>query len=297
VTEIPCPVCADRTRDGLLCSTCTARLRATLRNLPGLMRELQVTLTRQDQALKGGGRGNGETPLPFNVNASEVAHTVTNTVGTWIRTIDVRAVIRPRTVRRCHCRAPLAPCDMTVALPVTMTDWCVWLLEHMPAIRRHRDVEQMYDELTYAAKIVWRAIDRPADREFVQQCAICGHGVYAAPGADVAPCQRCRAVAERDDDGKVIGFVPEYDVAAAHLTRVATLRAALLVPADLRTAVEAISGIPVSIKLVRSWVNRGRLLAKTSVDGQPLYSVEDALALAARVPTPARRRVIRRVNA
>lgn len=278
MTDIPCPVCADPTRDGLMCAADTARLRATLRNLPGLMRELRLTLTRQNQGAQSGGHG-GETPLPFNVDASEVAHTVTNTVGTWIRDLNERA--DPGR---------------------TMTDWCAWLLEHMPAIRRHQAVEQLYDELTYAAKIVWRAIDRPADREFVQQCAICGHGVYAAPGTDVAPCQRCRSVAERDDDGKVIGFVPEYDVAAAHLTRVATLRAALLVPADLRTAVEAISGIPVSIKLVRSWVNRGRLRPKGEADGVALYSVEDGLSLAAQVPAkpaaePAPRRRVRRVSA
>ncbi len=273
-TQFPCPVCLQPTNDGLLCRSDTSALRSALGSLPWLMRELQVTLTRQNQATKGGGRGNGETPLPFNVNASEVAFTVTNTVGTWIRDIDARA----------------DPGQ-------TMTAWCAWLIERVPTIRGHVAVEQIYDELTYAVKIVRQAIDRPPDREYVQSCAICGHGVYAAPGAEIASCAECRRVAERDSDGKVIGFVPEYDVHAAHLMRVATLRSALLTVADLRTAVESIRGEPLSIKLVRSWVNRRRLLAKGSADGQPLYSVEDALALAARVPTPAPRRVIRRVNA
>lgn len=277
VTAVPCPVCLADTRDGLLCATCTATLRAALRSLPDLMRELRVTLTRQNQGARSGGRGNGDTPLPFNVNASEVFYSVTHTVGTWIRDIDGNA--DPGR---------------------TMSEWCTWLLTHMPAIRRHIQVVQLYDELTYSIKIVRQAIDRTPDREYVQPCAICGHGVYATPGADTAACGECRRVAERDTDGNITGYVPEYDVQAAHVTRVAALRCALLTTTELCTAVEAIRGEPLSIKTIRSWINRGRLVSKgfsNGPDATALYAVEDALALAAQIPTPARRRAVRRVSA
>lgn len=285
MTTISCPICHDPTNDGLPCRVCVASLRAALRDLPWLLRELRVTLTRQNQAMHGGGRGGDDNPLPYNINAAEVMATVISTVGTWIGRLDEYADPGP-----------------------TMKHWCGWLLLNMPLIRRHAAAEQAFADLTGAAKTARQAIDRPADREYVQPCVVCGKAVYAAPGATTAPCHECKRVAtDRDDDGNVtaVGWFPEYDVAAAHLTRLTRLRAAVLAEQDVRTAVEAIRAQPLSRKTLRSWINRGRLIPRAcGLDGSPLYHVDEALTLAAAIPQrhiepepPTRRRVVRRVSA
>ena len=275
--SMACPSCAGRSDDNLICVPCTAPLRRALSELPELMRELRCNLTRQNQAGSGNGGRGRETPLPYDVNSSEVHYTVTNTVAAWIRTLDAG--------------------DLNDISEDTMTAWCRWLLKRIPRIRGHQDAAQLIDEIMYAHRIIRPAIDRPPDREYVCPCVICGHGVYAAPGAVWVACQRCAEVAERDEDGAVIGYVPEYTVADAHLNRLAVLRDQMLCEQDVLTAVEVLRKETVPAKTMRSWINRGRLPARacsTNVVRDPtgaifeyvlLYWVDEALTLSVQLPS------------
>lgn len=272
-----CPSCGGRSDDGLTCTLCMAPLKRALSELPELMRELRLNLTRQNQAGSGNGGRGRETPLPYDVNSSEVYFCVTNTVAAWIRELDAG--------------------DLSDLGADTMTAWCRWLIKRIPRIRAHPDAAQLIDEILYCHRIIRPAIDRPPDREYVCPCVICGHGVYAAPGATWAACQRCAAVAERDDENHVIGYVPEYTVADAHLNRLAVLRDQMLCEQDVLTAVEVLRKETVPAKTMRSWINRGRLPARacsTQVTRDPqgdvteyvlLYWVDEALTLSVQLPS------------
>jgi hypothetical protein len=255
---------------------CIAPLRRALAELPELMRELRCNLTRQNQAGSGNGGRGRETPLPYDVNSSEVYFCVTNTVAAWIRELDAG--------------------DLNDINADTMTAWCRWLLKRIPRIRGHQDAAQLMDEILYAHRIIRPTIDRPPDREYVCPCVICGHGVYATPGAVWVACQRCTEVAERDEDGRVTGYVPEYTVADAHLNRLAVLRDQMLTEQDVLTAVEVLRKQTVPAKTLRSWINRGRLPARAcstemtrdqsgNVTVVLLYWVDEALTLSVQLPS------------
>ena len=68
----PCPLCGGRTRDGLLCRTCTEQTAKRLAEFPSLWVDLQLTITRRARLNPPGTRP-AETPLVFNEAASRVA--------------------------------------------------------------------------------------------------------------------------------------------------------------------------------------------------------------------------------
>lgn len=65
-------------------------LRKNLQDIPELAEDLAVAVMRQDRYERGGGRqrrrGDGQ-PLPFNVEAQEVADNLHNVLGGWVRIV------------------------------------------------------------------------------------------------------------------------------------------------------------------------------------------------------------------
>lgn len=65
-------------------------LRKNLQDIPELAEDLAVAVMRQDRYERGGGRqrrrGDGQ-PLPFNVEAQEVADNLHNVLGGWVRVV------------------------------------------------------------------------------------------------------------------------------------------------------------------------------------------------------------------
>lgn len=71
------PKCPHKPRDAYLCRGCTARLRKGLADLAELHRELLLTAYRLDRiAPPGGGRGNGDKPLPWRPNVTPLVREV-----------------------------------------------------------------------------------------------------------------------------------------------------------------------------------------------------------------------------
>lgn len=312
MTEIPCPICLGPTPDGLLCRVETARLVADLKSLPGLMAEMRTDLTRQSR--KGsGGRGSG-TPLVFGFDAAWTRDAVVGTIASWIRElaelhnedlyteVKVPCVCRPPwklTSKSCpgaHTRIEFIPGD-------TMDSWCSWLIHRINRIRGHQAVEQIVDELTDAVRSVRQAIDRPADREYVCLCPICGKGVYGPAGAHddtEVTCRECRRIAPRDDNGRLLADLGAFHVGDERIRRHQALRDSVLPERDVLTAVAALRGEPLSPKTFRNWVNRYEAgVAKAHiapiachliwkddevVDWKPAYWVDEAMRLAANIP-------------
>lgn len=80
--------CGRPSPDAYLCTGCTSQLERILAELPAHLAELEVTLTRQARTTRGGGgkpTKAAESPLPYDVAASDLADRVRNGLSTWIR--------------------------------------------------------------------------------------------------------------------------------------------------------------------------------------------------------------------
>lgn len=287
-----CPVCGDQTDDGLLCRTkCTQRLRQALRSLPELMRELRINYTRQSQSGTGNGGKSAVTPLMYDVNSSEVRYTVENTVGTWIRSLmeDYGEAMERRTL---VCGGHACTVVVEFAAGPNITTWCEWLTARIHRIRGHVAVEQIYDELIYSVRLVRKAIDRPADREYLGTCDLCCSDLFAPAGTAEAGgeihCAKCAEVAGP------FGFVPIYDVADRRAWMLAKFREGLATAQEILTACPSMYGVQINSGTFYAWVSRGDLeTAGHKPDGTALYSVDVALDLAAKAATRIRDRANR----
>ena len=260
-----CPVCTRESPDNLLCHTCTSAFEADLTpvpaatgqvtDIPTLWSELATTYQRQAQTGDGNGRrADAEVPLPFSVTAATVRDSVANTISTWIRDLQ----------------QPKEP-----APEPTMKAWCAWLLERVSRIRGHEAVEQIVDEIHYAASILRSAVDRPGETTYCGKCEVCGKELRANPDAEKVTCRWCWIGGDERTypvPKKLANMWEHAD--EARLTRAQILEALVY------------NGVPVNAATFRSWIHRGPRggLGLTPVEhrhnGTPLYRLGDALALA-----------------
>src|SRR3954469_11779790 len=87
LTHIACPVATcDRPRPGNahICGACAGQLERDLGDIPGLVDQLDVTLSRQ---ASGGAGGGSERPLPFDPRASEALDGLRTTLVGWTRVL------------------------------------------------------------------------------------------------------------------------------------------------------------------------------------------------------------------
>jgi hypothetical protein len=149
------------------CAVCADRLARDLTVAAELMPELVVTVARLDR-IGQGGRGNGENPLPVNLEAAEAEDAVNNTFTTWARHVSEE---RGKAI------------DGEAA---------AWLAGQTGWLRYRPEAEEAFDELDYACRLVRRTIDIPVPRWYAGPCA-CGSELYAATLAATVRCQDCGA--------------------------------------------------------------------------------------------------------
>ena len=254
--EPKCPSCGSRVPDWLLCRSCTDRLERDLTALPELMRELRTTYTRQSQAGTGNGGKGAETALVFDENAATVQDEVINTIGTWIREMDL---------------------GDTQNLAPNMRAWCRWLLDRINRIRGHAAGGELVDEIADCVKRVKRAIDRPADRLYCGKCDVCQADMWARQGEDDIICQTCK--------NALPSVVSSYSVDVRRSAMLAAAADSLATRSEILTAVPGMYGVPINGDTFQTWVKRGRLADKGTRDGQKIYRLGDALDLARDVAT------------
>lgn len=177
-----CPVCYREQADWLMCKGCSDRLVRQLREMPGLLHELRVTIERRDK-IGVGGKSSGETPLPFKIVAQTVEDSVRMELSTWVRELDF---------------------GDTRDLADNPRAWCNWLADRIERIRGNNACEEIAAGITYFTGEILRAIDRPADLEFVGKCEVCESDLYVRHGEAEAVCRKC----ERD------GTEARYDAVA-----------------------------------------------------------------------------------
>lgn len=251
-----CPVTDEELEpDFFVSRTAVSRLRAQLRDLGGMMADLDDMVAKQMRFSTDSGPASAERPLPINPAALEEAWVARQTILVWV---DQISAIRGHRVPRSWS-----------GVGEYLASAAVWLAQH-------HDGAQGYDELLHALSVARRTVDRPAERRYAGPCGgltldddseavMCSGEVYAYGHNATAQCPRCGA---------------EYDVASRRTWMLGEMGDVLLPAADVARALSGL-GVGATSAMVRSWRHR-RLLDCVDVDsrGRPLYAVGDAVALA-----------------
>lgn len=233
--SLECGNCARPVADGAaLCTTCATGLGDALREVPDLLDDLLVTLSRQDRMGAGGKAGSpDEQPAP-RLDASRTLDALVNEVTTWARELAERHHLEiPMPVRlgqdaRLHSAAVAAD----------------WLADHVGLVRSHPAALEAHDGITGAIAAARRRVDRPVPLAYRGPCGNCGAPLYATPGAAHVTCSECR---ETYDD----------DVVRAWLLEEAADQ--LVTTAELSAALTGLSGETVKVGTIRSWRSRGKI--------------------------------------
>lgn len=120
---------------------------AILDEVPALVEDLTIAITRQDRLTSSGPKtrnGSDEQPLPISVEAMEAADLLTDTLASWVRhTTEQRA--------------------MHYTAPCTAVHYAAWLKRWMVALAMSPGSDEALDEIRYAVRQARRATDRPTE--------------------------------------------------------------------------------------------------------------------------------------
>ena len=289
-----CEICETpmRADTAYVCSVCAGRLTKDLTRAVDLLGELELTITRQAVTGQGSARAGSEQRLPFDAAAALVAQTVANTVLTWVRlvceergeTVPERSGRHSRTTIGPRCR-PVGTCPHEVCADARayelahieehpLASAVRFLASRVEWLRHQRFAGEAVADLSSAASILRRAVDRYGDRSYLGPCGYddgtgeCGSDLYVRTGAAYATCRDCGS---------------QWDVAALRRWLLAAVEDALA-PAHVIARGLSALGEDVKYGSLTGWASKGQLLAHPPLPGTraPLYRVGDVLDLVAR---------------
>lgn len=176
---------------------------------PGLLAELDVTISRQHR-LGGGGvptAGGSEPPMLFHEAASRLASVARNTVSTWARDHAER--------------------HPNLTMPGTHAAAAGWLALFPALLAEHPAAGEMHRDIVSLVRRIRSVIDRPPQRRFLGQCSaritedeLCPVDVYAGPQDSVVQCPKCGAVHDvRDRQDRMLAVVDEQLATATEASR------------------------------------------------------------------------------
>jgi hypothetical protein len=227
----------------------------TLRDIPELLRELDVTITRRAKvAYRPGPGGTPEldpVTMPFHEGASNALEDLRGSLRGWAQNLaDDEGEELPKSWGLRSCAVYLA----ARAAQVRMRGWAPDMyVEVMDAVRRAR-----------------RAIDAPPDLVFMGRCGDpCNEELWCPPGAHSVECRACGAVWERDE-------------LLAHFTGLA---ANVTAPAPVIARALTAQGKPLDAMRIYQWRKRGHLapVGRDARTGSDLYRLGDVADVLARM--------------
>ncbi|SIM00635.1 Uncharacterised protein [Mycobacteroides abscessus subsp. abscessus] len=195
-----------RKSDMFLCSGCVEELDIILDGMPWLLKQIEVSILRQDRLTVGEVGKSAGTPSPLNTDAVVIADRARNTISTWVRDLCETRRIEftvPMVVSRGFI-GPLKPDWRRVAddYQPTAADGARWLAEHVNAIALDVGAARCFKELHDLADEIVAAINRP-DRHFAGPCPTvraysptgkaieCGEFLYAGTEERNVTCPKC----------------------------------------------------------------------------------------------------------
>lgn len=322
-----CTVCAAKT-SAFLCNTCTRQLTDAFDALPALVNEILTAMTRQarvyrstsrrrqpDPDWRGSDHALIATPLPLDVDASDLLHRAGNELTTWARHLaETRGVELPPlttgpvvthdvyvTVVRNRWRVHREPRIVRGVQQRTDAALVRWLLEHRDAIRHDEAADQIHAAITKLRDDILAAIDRSPSPLYAGPCHTtssqpftevrggtiyvqvteqkCERQLYAWPGAETIKCDGYR-VRELGDEG----CGAEHTFAEREEWLIDSIEDALI-PLETLHAVTRGKRPMISLTwpphaTVRSWRFRGRLAVRhLDHGGRELFRGGDVLDL------------------
>lgn len=269
-THNTCPVCGCEQPDGLLCHDDTLRLEQALGDVRSIVEDLDIALSKQARIGTPGKGGLARERSPINLGAMEAADTLGNVLTTWIRDV------RPDTDNWRHL------------FPLTTVHAARLLLSSINAIRKHPAVAELVDEITDAVEQARRAVDRPADRQYLGQCmaafpdedgqdVTCYAEIWAREGAHEVTCRVCgieHPVAERRK--WLMERAAEMVVTAKEASRY----------------LSDVGQLDVSETSIRNWVGRRKVLLRPGLSTQRQFELGALMDYIAKRDADAASRVV-----
>lgn len=302
MTSTLCSIGCGQPSETPMCRTCRSTLDRDLREIPTLLDEIEVTLTRRGKPSGGGVgfvTGTSVGAIPMDLGASAAGANLRDKLASW--TADLWESYGPRwatclgcgarcaggheehqpAVEGIECRGRweyrLDALDIA-AHPLPLSRW---ILRHPNWVMAHSAAAELYDELTGAIRWVQDSVYGQGEPIYLGQCwapvplgdgiegplELCDAELSAPKGRREAACRSC-------------GF--RWNVAERRRWLLKEMENEVLTAADLSRALTAYVDQAVTPAMIRNYANRGRLVAAGhKVLGPnkqwPMYRVGDLL--------------------
>lgn len=252
-----CQHCGASTRpDHPLCPVDTAMLHTLLSQLPGILDELDVALTRQAKLrpVKGAAVQDA-VELPFNLSAAEAARDIRTLLLPWVRAVHLGTGVayQPRT--------------STAALARGLWNWRQWL-------GRHHEADRLLAGLQYTVGSVRAIIDTRVEKVFVGSC----RSVFNSEGERQPVCPEHMYAPARNTEFTCARCGTKHDVKNRQQQAIAAAENRVLPPQTIARALTR-NGQALSVERLYNWSKRG-LLKPAALDPttkRKLYRVGDVL--------------------
>lgn len=205
---------------GNLCTGCVTKLHTTVLQVPRLLVDLDVTITKQARQSVAGGASN-ERPLVLNLAASEAA----GQVRMWLRAIAHLTVVRGEPV------------------PVEMRELAAWTARRLSVAARNSEIADYSSGLLSAVADGWRAVDRAPERRVVGTCD-CGGLLVTSRSEGEVQCRQCQVL---------------WDITDCEDMRREKLMGKRVATSDLVRIFRRVLGVNLKTPTVRKWVERGQI--------------------------------------
>lgn len=238
MTIRPCPLCGSGLAPGAeICGGCHAATRGRLRDVPGLLTELDVTLARGGSAREGRGSA---SRVDYDESASDAILALRTVLHGWVRVWLEETPV------------PLGQQAAVDRLLATTRGQAALLAGQHLAHRLW--APDLATELRDAVRDAWKAVDRPPDVEFVGWCPDpCGRALYVPEHLATVTCRWCGA---------------RWDVEASRAVMLAASTGAALTKPGLARLLR------VPVGTLHRWSSQGRIVPVWWEDGRLWYDLE-----------------------
>lgn len=222
-------VCGQPAPDATICRHCADRVVDDLKQIPWLVAQLTITLTRQSRMGDRNGPRGRETPLPFDPRASVDLETIQLDLARWALAVAAH--------RGISVDEPLQPAPLAR-----------WLRRWNGAAAQHPQADEYADEVAAMVKAARRTIDRAPDMRCLGPCDVdgCEAWLYVPAQAPIATCPdpECGA---------------QYRVGDRRAWLLEQTVDRLMTAAEIAAQMPWIVGVRIDRKRINRWSSDGRI--------------------------------------
>lgn len=248
MSQSNCKNCGKLTAAGLVCQRCVDQLLDVLTDVPDMLNELRLTLSRQTKITTSGGPSSSETPVVFNERASDLSIEYVRMILRWQGRLADHLNPPGTAVVPYRLSEPVRAIN-----PIAAAAW-MWAQIRNHGIGGWVDAATMIRRLTEVNNQVEQLIDAPVLVEFLGECELpnddgqpCGGDVYAGPDDAYGECRRCKGLCDAQQQRlTLLTWLDERLMTAAEIAR-------MTVWLGLRMDREQVR------KRINQWHSRGRV--------------------------------------